>query len=201
MARERYIHQTEEYKGHKIEICLDDEAESPRDWDNLGTIYSNNPRHNFDGKSVKDLVRECGKNPDNYDTIPFSLFSKKYIWAKVYAYEHSGMTVTVADSNPYPDQRWDSYLLGVVAISKEKARKEYGWKRVTPQREKFVIGVMSREIETLDQYLTGEVYGYVVKDKDGNETDSCWGYFGDEGIKEAIAEAKDIIDYTMEHAA
>lgn len=201
MARERNIHQTEEYKGFKIEICYDDEAESPREWDNLGTIYTNNLRHNFDGKSVKDLVRECGYNPDNFDQIPFHIFSEKYVWAKVYAYEHSGMTVRVCENNPYPDPMWDSYLLGVVAVSKEKVRKEYGWKRVSPQREKFVIGVMTREIETLDQYLTGEVYGYVVTNEEGEETDSCWGYFGDEGIKQALEEAKSVIDYETEKAA
>ena len=96
---------------------------------------------------------------------------------------------------------WDSYLLGIVAVSKEKVRKEYGWKKISQKRNDFVVGVMTREIETLDQYLTGEVYGYVVTNEDGEETDSCWGYFGEDGIKEALEEAKSVIDYESEKAA
>ena len=127
--------------------------------------------------------------------------TEKYVWAKVYAYEHSGMTVRVCENNPYPDPMWDSYLLGIVAVSKEKVRKEYGWKKISQKRNDFVVGVMTREIETLDQYLTGEVYGYVVTNEDGEETDSCWGYFGEDGIKEALEEAKSVIDYESEKAA
>lgn len=187
-----------EYKGCKVKIDYDSDPESPREWDNLGTIYTNNLRHNFDGKSIKDLIRETGHCPDNFDHIPFHLFSNGFIWAKVYAYEHSGMTIKIADENPYPDPMWDSYLLGVVAVSKAKVRKEYGWKKVTPARANKVIEVMKGEIETLDQCLNGEVYGYIVEDPDGNRMDSCWGFFGDTGIEQAIEYAKDAIDYYVE---
>ena len=30
--------ETIEYKGFEIEICRDENAESPRDWDNIGTM-------------------------------------------------------------------------------------------------------------------------------------------------------------------
>ena len=38
-----------------------------------------------------------------------------------------------------------------------------------------------------DQYLTGQVYGYVVEDQERNRLDSCWGFYGIEDVK---AEAK-----------
>jgi hypothetical protein len=34
-------------------------------------------------------------------------------------------------------------------------------------------------IETADDYLTGNVYGFYVENADGEEIESCGGYFGD----------------------
>lgn len=31
-----------------------------------------------------------------------------------------------------------------------------------------------------NQYLLGDVWGFVVEDKDGEHLDSCWGFFGDD---------------------
>jgi hypothetical protein len=38
--------------------------------------------------------------------------------------------------------------------------------------------VLEGEIKDYDQYLTGDVYGYVVKDEAGDRVDSVWGFFG-----------------------
>ena len=50
------------------------------------------------------------------------------------------------------------------------------------------------EVETYDDYLTGNVCGFVVEDDDGEHVDSCWGFYGTEGQKEAMSEAKGIVD-------
>jgi hypothetical protein len=56
------------------------------------------------------------------------------------------------------------------------------------------------EVNTYDEYLTGQVYGYRVYkvDEEGNEEEDeciegCWGFFGQAGIKEIIAEATQYI--------
>lgn len=51
---------------------------------------------------------------------------------------------------------------------------------------------LKSEVETYDQYLTGDVYGYVIEDKEGEELDSCWGFYGEEYCLE---EAKSIADW------
>jgi hypothetical protein len=38
---------------------------------------------------------------------------------------------------------------------------------------------MRSEVETYDQYLTGHVFGYIVENGEGEQLDSCWGYFGE----------------------
>ena len=47
------------------------------------------------------------------------------------------------------------------------------------------------EVEVYDQYITGEVYGYVIKDEEGNELEPCWGFFGmDHATEEAKRQAE-----------
>jgi hypothetical protein len=66
--------------------------------------------------------------------------------------------------------------------------------------EDRAIVLMKGEIETYDNYLRGEVYGYRVFEQEvcsaghthENELDSCWGYYSEE---DATAEAEGIIEY------
>ena len=49
------------------------------------------------------------------------------------------------------------------------------------------------KVETYDQFLTGQVYGYIIE-KYGEIIDSCWGFYGNyEGYM--MEEIKSIIDY------
>ena len=52
--------------------------------------------------------------------------------------------------------------------------------------------VLQGEVETYGQYISGEVYGYVIK-KDGleEEIESCWGMYEHEYT---VAEAKSVVD-------
>jgi hypothetical protein len=71
-------------------------------------------------------------------------------------------------------------------------RKEYNVKRITKDIVEKVRKVLKGEVETYDQYLTGEVYGYRISkvevcDKGcehKEEVDSCWGYYGMESVEE-----------------
>ena len=194
MSRSNYLEKEIAHNGHTIKIYRDEDAESPREWDNLGIIYSNHRRWNPDGKGINDLIREVGGNIYE-DTIPFDLIAKTHYFLKVWMYDHSGQTIKVADHNPFNDP-WDSGLAGVIAVSKEKAKKEYGYKRACKSLEKRVAICLTGEIKTFDQFMQGDVWGYTVEDENGNETDSCWGYYD---IAEAVLEAQDIIDYQAEH--
>ena len=41
------------------------------------------------------------------------------------------------------------------------------------------------QVEEYDHYLTGEVYGFTLYEN-GEETDSCWGYYGDDLTQNGI---------------
>ena len=98
----------------------------------------------------------------------------------LYLYDHSGITISTSPFSCH----WDSGQIGFVFVSKEKLKKEYGVKRITNEVIERATKILLAEVKTYDQYLTGEVYGYKVIDEKGNEEDSCWGYYGEDSIKE-----------------
>ena len=92
----------------------------------------------------------------------------------LYLYDHSGITMS---TSPF-SCRWDSGQVGFIYVTCERVRKEYGWKRITKARRDKILTYLNGEVQTYDQYLTGDVYGFIISDEDGDEVDSCWGCYG-----------------------
>lgn len=160
---------------HTIKIVYDTCNESPRELDNLGTIFSAH-------RTVTGEEQATGE----YNSLEEEFFSthnkNEIIYLPVYLYEHSGITInTTGFSCP-----WDSGQLGYIFVDKKKVREEFGWKRISPQREKQIQKYLKGEIETFDQYLRGEVYGFIVEDEEGNHVDSCYGFYDWDTMKEYI---------------
>ena len=64
--------------------------------------------------------------------------------------------------------------------------------------------ILKGEVQTFDDYLQGNVFGYVVE-KDGEEIDSCWGFYPDHEYHKddwdyCLREARSIVDYNVEAA-
>jgi hypothetical protein len=146
----------------RLEIHSDDSPQSPREWDNLGTMYCFHRRYGFGDKHGL-TVEQASKIEDSSD----------YIALPIYMYDHSGQTIkTTPFSCP-----WDSGKLGFIAVSKEKVRKEYNWKVITKARKALIENYLKGEVETYDTYIRGDVYGFKLFENDV-QTDSCWGFFG-----------------------
>ena len=97
------------------------------------------------------------------------------------------------------------FIRHIVATARRRSlmRREYGWKNITAKRRKRIEGYLQDEISTLDNYYTGEVFGYRImpESDDDNELDSCWGFYGTECLKELEAECRHIIDGQNKAAA
>lgn len=189
------IHEQITYKGHHINIYQDENAESPRNWSNLGTFYTAHrryqPEEDFDKHFDFDEV--CDQRPGNLRES----FLEKYIALNIYLYDHSGLTIS---SGPFSCP-WDSGWFGIVAVSIEKVKKEYGWKILTKSRREQIEKYLQGEIDTYDQYLRSEVYGFQVtpESDDTQILDSCWGFFGDDGIRQIQGECQAFIDAEIAH--
>ena len=181
---------TEEYKGCKIELHYDLSPESPRDWGWKDVIYSNHRNINPDNHTIDEILDDDGKISKE--------FKETHVYLSLYSYSHGGTTIR---TTPFND-RFDSGFFGIIAISKDNIKKETGHKIVTKKDRENYIRFLEGRVEVYDQYINGQVYGYVALGKDGEELHSCWGYFGDED--DCISDAKDIVEShlkDLEHQA
>jgi len=193
-----------EYKEHTIEIHYDQDPENPRDWDNLGCMFCLHRRYSLGDKHSHETVEtwpeeiacpgiEIEELEDLTEEQLWRLVDKHYIWLPLYLYDHSGISMSTSHQYPYNDH-WDAGQVGYIYVSKEKALKEYDKKRWSKKFEQRILEVLTREVDIYDEYLRNEVYGYILKDQNGDEVDSCRGYYGDTGKKQMIQECKELVD-------
>jgi hypothetical protein len=168
--------------NYKVRVIRDENPENPRTaWDNLGTMVCFHNRYDLGDKNHGyksrdfngwgELEKQIIKDHDPCVILP------------LYLYDHSGITMNTTGFSC----RWDSGQVGFIFISKKKVREEYNLKRITKEWREKVQNYMVGEVETYDEYLTGQVYGYEVIQVETcslgceheEHIDSCWGYYGD----------------------
>jgi len=170
------------YKNHTINIVDDECPESPREWDNLGKMICFHSRYDLGDKH--DINHD---DYDGWDAMEKHL-AKEYdgVILPLYLYDHSGITMNTTGFSC----NWDSGQLGFICVSKESIRKWHSWKNITKKRLDTISKYLVNEVGTYDKYLTGEVYGFEVKDNKGDIVDSCYGFYNKE---DAINDAKGCI--------
>lgn len=176
--------ETIEHNGKTIEIYQDTDPINPRENDNADIMICFHNRYDLGDKHKYNSNDFSGwdalKQQIVKDYAPVAI-------KPLYLYDHSGITIS---TNPF-NCRWDSGQIGFVLISRETALKENFSKRLTKKIKNWANRYIDASVKEYDQYLTGDVYGYIVKDENGEETDSCWGFYG---IDYTIEEAKRVAD-------
>ena len=191
--------ETKEYNGVRLRIFQDEVGDcNPREWDNLGTIIC---FHNDYVLGDKNDISKSNFNSWN-ELGDFLIEEKKAVVIfPIRIYEHSGISISITNEYPYND-RWDSGQIGFIYCDRETILKEYNIKSITQKTIEKVKECLRAEIETYNQYLTGEVFGYVLDkkvicDKCSNieyeHIDSCWGYYGNDFKKNGLSD--NITDY------
>jgi hypothetical protein len=155
--------------------------ESPRKWDNLGTMVCFSRNYNLGDKHDYNFHDYDSWNEMEKDIIKRE---KPCVILPLYLYDHSGITMnTTGFSCP-----WDSGQVGFIYMTKEVYIENFGGKIMTPKRKEHAKGLLIGEVETYDQYLTGDVYGFIIFDENDNEIDSCWGFYSEnECLEDGIA--------------
>jgi hypothetical protein len=171
-----------------LEIHADDDPESPREWDNNGIMYCWHSRMKLGDDNQfatpDDFQAWCDENPDEI-----------ILRLPLYLYEHSGVTMRAF---PFSDQ-WDSGQVGWIVATRSQLAA--GGHDVDSLDIKQVERWLRGEVETYDQYLTGDVYGFIIRPpacaccgaKSDDTEDSCWGFFGSDieenGIMDHLSNA------------
>lgn len=177
-----------EYKGYTIKIEYDDINESPRNWDNIGTMICFHKRYDLGDKH--NFRHEDYNNWEEMQEAIKKEFGKCII-LPLYLYDHSGLSLKTFLHGFHG--AWDCGKVGFIVCSYAKAKKEFILKK-GQSIKKRIEKCLLNEIETYSKYLNGEVYYFKIEDKDGETIDSCGGWYEE---NDAIVEAKSIIDFQV----
>jgi len=115
-------------------------------------------------QSLAQNIARGGKYEDGSVCDEAAEYVRKYHIFGLEAYIHSGVVLALSREGGFPDRQWDVSQLGLVFAAKKE------W-RMRKSAEKAARGLVS----TWNDYLSGNVYGYVVEPGG----DSCWGHYGD----------------------
>lgn len=169
--------------NYTVRIEQDMNPEDPRKYCQAGTMVCFHGKYDLGDKEHHDGVRfsdvyEAQEFHDALRGVSFPLF----------LYDHSGLTIS---TNPFSCS-WDSGQIGFIYINKEQLEDEFDGDEDKAKQ------CLLDEVEEYDQYLTGDVWGYIIEDEDGNEIESCWGFNGYEGTE---AEGKAVLEHLQEETA
>lgn len=160
----------------KVRIEQDQDAMSPREWDNVGIMVCFHNRYNLGDKTDlkssmfegwEELAKHLQEEEEATHILP------------LYLYDHSGITMSTGSfSCP-----WDSGQVGFIYTTAKRVA-EMG------VAEENVEEQLKAEVATYDQYIRGDVWGYILEDENGEHIDSCWGFFGQEDAGQQAEEAR-----------
>lgn len=148
-----------EYKGYNIEIIQDENAEFPNEWENkdIFLVYEHRQfdveREGFKPREIFQYLEDCH---EQIESERDSRYDEYFIFV-VYAYIHSGVSLSLGDSK-YPfNDRWDVSTTGFILVKKDANE---GWEIEEKAKE-----AAESLIEEWNIYLSGEVYGYRISKK------------------------------------
>lgn len=218
-----YEFHTEEYKDCTIRIVQDEHREDPRtDFDHLGTMIPwDNERRGYVCKDMNDYDRESFLRglAANQLAVRAKLVGKEY---SDYAVEDDDpdymnlpdtedlVEMACADNVILPYDYYSGSQGGVregdwerstgyIYIPMDVARAN--WTGTDDEVRKQAEACLRAELKELDNWVNGNVAGWIAEDPDGKHIDSCWGYYPDEYPKEwdyPISEARRAIDGWVE---
>lgn len=167
-----------EHNGRKVTIYFDDLAESPRTaYDNLATLACWHRRMDLGDERIEGMAEAELRERATEDG------EELLALLPLYLYDHSGITMS---TSPFGD-RWDSGQVGWAYVTKSSAEK-LGCVGPEWDADRYLKAIVG-EVGTYDMFLRGDMYGYVVEDEDGEEVDSCWGFYGLDDVRMEAKEA------------
>jgi len=162
-----------------IEILLDQDAECPDGWDDQWKLYSFCTRH-------AHYANPGGLLQDDFGNTPIGLRRKLTVGTAFFLsyFEHGRCRWGLAGSmDGMPDFQWDG--VGVAGL----LVWEHPVSHLGPKTRKDREADAECFLSAFTAWANGDVYGYVVRDDDGEELDSCFGFYGDD-IRRAVADAE-----------
>jgi len=170
----------------RLEIRIDGDCESPREWSNLGYFITIDRDYKSpdNKKEFISIIEETSNEAQNQKehiklikkAIEKELGEKVLAIYPVVKYEHSGISYSLGTKQGFDYSNNGFYIIT------EKTQKEVGTKK--KDWEKVIQG----ELEIYNQWVNGEVYGFILYDEQGEYLDGCGGFYSIDEIKNYLPE-------------
>ncbi|MDF1699849.1 MAG: hypothetical protein P1V36_01635 [Planctomycetota bacterium] len=166
----------ETYKGYTIQVVADEHYEADHLYENdaVFALTTNSGYFHLYGPDYKDLA-DAAAGDINVVT--------EYEAFDLHAYVHSGVQFSLTEFSC----QWDSGPCGYVYV---KRGLDFGG-----TNEEIAEGF----VRTLNAVFSGDVYGFIVLDPEGEEVESCFGFVNDSDEVDvwgdALTAARAVVDY------
>lgn len=141
---------------------------------------------------LKDEFTDYNWQDELEDNELMSIIENHYIILPLHLYDHSNITISTSE---FPCN-WDSGQVGWIYVSHDDIIKNFGSLDIEKAKKALI-----NEVEIYDEYIRGEVYGFVLEEmkkcecygkEEWIEIDSCYGFFGNDwennGMKEYVSD-------------
>lgn len=159
--------------GDKLIVTIkgDSDLECPSNFDGNWKLYSFNRRHS-NSETPDHFGLRMGR--DGNIKAPVGLQRKLNVGTAFMLdyYEHSGSVWSLHGEGM--QCKWDTSSYGGILIWEHKV-SDMGAK-TREARAKDAASFL----ETYNCWANGDGYGYTIEDEEGNEIDSCWGFYGND---------------------
>lgn len=144
-----------------------DNASTTEGCDQCNDGYLENPYYIYSGLDIVERIT---------DAIKMDLDFSECQILPLYLYDHSGISISIT---PFSCQ-WDSGQVGWAFMTKA----QYNQLGHADWDADKALQIISSDVKSYDDYLTGNVYGYSfmyanTDDEDTNAIDACSGFVGD----------------------
>jgi hypothetical protein len=165
--------------GNILRVIQDENAESPDTWDNedMFLVYDHRQfavsREGFDPNDIynyleiKSKINSPIRLDESVDELEDDLkqyfdYDSAYYIFPVDAYIHSDIHLSLANTKDYPDRKWDVSTTGYILVKKDQILPEYNMGVAETALHWRAKEMAEGLIETWNQYLSGDVYGFQV---------------------------------------
>ena len=169
-----------EYRGFEIKIKEDEDPLDPNELsDNVILVAEHRQftvrTKRFNAKTIYEFLYDENNQDIRKDENKKPVYQEYYLF-NLYAYIHSGVSLSLERIGQYAD-RFDSSHVGYILVHKS-----------TSDDYDEITKVANQTVNEWNQYLDGSVWMFETK------FDCCGGYYGTQGYKDAITDAKLGID-------
>lgn len=197
-----YAVETEDYHGYTLRLMRDDTAGNPvTEFTPLGTIVTwvtDTWGRTVQLDGTESIDRDRYGSPEellaDYRAAGMALYRPFHLDN----YGSGGYSLDV-DEPGAPLEEWHT---GMIYVTRKTMLDEYGKgrrARITAKARSLASAYLKAEMREYAAWLGGEVYGYAVTAPDGEDVDSCWGYYGEDDY--AMEEARRAADRHMAERA